>query len=171
MSSRQERLEALKKVLEESEGPLSGSVLAERLCVSRQAIVQDVAALREDGIPVVATSRGYGIDRRIPMARRVVAVCHQADRLFQELSLIVSLGGRVLDVFIDHPIYGELRGNVDVGSMEDVNRFLTLMEATGRHPLLTLSDGFHLHTIEASCEGVLQEIEDRLGEKGFLVQF
>lgn len=168
---REERLRSLLESLESSEEPLSGASLAERFEVSRQAVVQDVAILRDRGVSVVATSRGYKIDRSQENPRRVIAVCHQADQLYEELSLIVSLGGRVVDVFIDHPIYGEMRGNLDIANLEEVRRFMTLMETTGRHPLLGLSGGFHLHTVEASSEGILDKVEDGLRESGFLVRF
>jgi len=171
MGDRRGRLDALAGILRGSEEPISGVELAERLGVSRQAIVQDIATLREEGLPIVATSRGYREERRPPSFRRSFAVCHQADQIYRELSLVVSMGGRVLDVFIDHPIYGELRGNVDVGSQEEVDRFLTLMETTGRHPLLSLSDGFHLHTVEAPTEEILRDIEEGLRNAGFLVSF
>lgn len=168
---REKRLNRLLEALESSEEPLSGGSLAAGLDVSRQAVVQDVAILRSRGVSVVATSRGYRIDRSYGRPKRVMAVCHQADQLYDELDLIVSLGGRVVDVFIDHPIYGEIRGNVDVSTGEDVRRFMTLMETTGRRPLLGLSGGFHLHTVEAASEDVLDGIEEGLRQSGFLVRF
>lgn len=168
---RDERLRMLLEALESSEEPLSGGALAVGLDVSRQAVVQDVATLRSRGVSIVATSRGYRIDRSQNRPRRVVAVCHQVDQLYDELDLIVSLGGRVVDVFIDHPIYGEIRGNVDVSTGEDVRRFMTLMETTGRRPLLGLSGGFHLHTVEAASEDALDKIEEALGDSGLLVRF
>lgn len=171
MPDRKKRLDDLAGILEDSREPVSGIALAARLEVSRQAIVQDIATLREQGLPVVATSRGYHLDRSPSQFRKTLAVRHGPDQLFEELSLIVSLGGRVLDVLVDHPVYGELRGNINVGSTDEIVRFLTLMETTGRRPLLTLSDGFHLHTVEASDESALQTIEEALKESGFLVLF
>lgn len=171
MSDRRQRLENLKEILESAPEPVSGVSLAERLDVSRQAIVQDVATLREQGLPVVATSRGYHLERAPSAFRRIVAVRHQPDRIFEELSLIVSLGGKVLDVLVDHPVYGELRGNINVGTADEVTRFVTLMETTGRHPLLTLSDGFHLHNVEAPDEETLLIIQSKLKEAGLLVLF
>ena len=171
MSSRKERLCQIADLLEGSREPVSGTYLAESTGVSRQAIVQDIATLRENGLPIVATSQGYHIERLQSMARRVLAVRHGAEDLYRELSLIVSLGGRIVDVFIDHPVYGELRGNINVGTPEELSRFLTLMETTGKRPLLTLSDGFHLHTIEAANEETLNSIENGLKEADFLVLF
>ncbi|PIE54366.1 MAG: transcription repressor NadR [Dethiosulfovibrio peptidovorans] len=171
MVDRRKRLKFLIEILRKGYDPVSGADLADRFAVSRQAIVQDIAILREEGVPIVSTSRGYRLDQGIAAVRRVMAVCHQADDLYRELSLVVSMGARMVDVFIDHPIYGELRGNIDVGTQEEVRRFLTLMETTGRHPLLSLSGGFHLHTMEAPDEEILQAVEDGLREAGFLVQF
>lgn len=171
MADRKQRLEQLAETLENSREPISGTTLATTLEVSRQAIVQDIATLRERGLPVVATSRGYHLERAPSPYRRILAIRHEPDRIFEELSLIVSLGGRVLDVLVDHPVYGELRGNINVGSPDEITRFVTLMETTGRRPLLTLSDGFHLHTIEAPDEATLHTIEESLKETGFLVLF
>lgn len=171
MHDRKMRLDNLAAILEESREPISGTTLATTLEVSRQAIVQDIATLRETGFPVVATSRGYHIERAPSPFRRILAVRHKPDQIFEELALIVSFGGKVLDVLVDHPVYGELRGNINVGSQDEITRFVTLMETTGRRPLLALSDGFHLHTIEAPDEATLQTIEEGLKEKGFLVLF
>ena len=171
MSDRRQRLETLKEILESATEPVSGVNLATQLEVSRQAIVQDVATLREQGLPVVATSRGYHVEQAPLAFRRILAVRHGPDRIFEELSLIVSLGGRVLDVLVDHPVYGELRGNINVGTADEVTRFVTLMETTGRHPLLTLSDGFHLHSVEACDEAAFEKIQAKLKEEGLLVLF
>ena len=43
---------------------VSGSALAREVGVSRQVVVQDIALLRADGHDVVATNRGYVLDRK-----------------------------------------------------------------------------------------------------------
>ncbi len=171
MSHRKERLQQLTRILKSNAEPVSGVVLATRLKVSRQAIVQDIAMLREQGLPVVATSRGYHVEEYPSAFRRILAVRHPPERIYEELTLIVAHGGKVLDVLVDHSIYGEIRGNIDVGTLDEVTRFVALMETTGRHPLLTLSDGFHLHTVEAPDEDTLQVIQSKLKDAGLLVLF
>jgi len=163
------RLRALEKLFRENPGPLQGKELAEHFGVSRQAIVQDVALLRSRGIPLEATPRGYRFRKEELRRRRLLALSHSKEDVAEELLAIVCLGGRVLDVLVEHPLYGEIRGNIDVSSREDVLRFLGLMKAGGGEPLLVLSGGVHLHTVEAESEEVLDAIERSLEEKGYLL--
>ena len=93
---------------------------------------------------------------------------HRPEDVREELLAIVEMGGRVIDVIVDHPVYGELKGNIDAGTPEEVHRFVNLLESTGRGTLSSLSGGFHLHTIEAKDTETLDRIESVLGEKGFL---
>lgn len=163
---REERLEHLARILEDSGDPVSGLHLAETLGISRQAIVQDIALLRERGNSVLATSRGYVL--RGKSWRRTFAVRHDSEQIADELNTIIMAGGRVLDVVVDHPVYGEIRGNLDLGSREDVVRFMNMLKSSGQSPLLSLSNGFHIHTVEAPDEKTLDAVERALLEKGFL---
>ena len=163
-----ERLEKIAELLEAASEPLSGTGLAERFGVSRQAIVQDIARLRDSGCPVRATAAGYFLDRQGCRVRRLVAVRHVPGDVREELLTVVGAGGRVIDVIVDHPVYGELRGNIDAKTVEDVSRFVNLLESTGMGTLSSLSSGFHLHTIEADSAEILDGVESALAEKGFL---
>lgn len=165
--TRAERLEAIKEILENATEPVSGSYLAERFGVSRQAIVQDVALLRNQGLEIISTPAGYILER-VKRLRKIIAVRHGKDEIFDELLAVVEAGGRVLDVMVDHPIYGEIKGTIGVGSQEDVTRFVSMLESSGQEPLLSLTRGFHLHTIEADSEETLKKIEDALRRQGFL---
>ena len=162
------RLKLLGTLLREAAGPLSGAELAERLGVSRQAVVQDVAHLRNRGIPVAATAHGYVLQPSGGVARRLVAVRHEQEDIFDELVTVVEAGGRVVDVVVDHPVYGELRGTIGCSTRAEVVRFVHLLTSTGQRPLSSLADGFHLHTLEAPDEATLDRVERALREKGFL---
>jgi len=83
---------------------------------------------------------------------------------------VVRKGGRVVDVIVEHPVYGEIRGMIDVSNEDEVLKFLNLMRASKTEPLLVLSGGVHLHTIEAPDEGTLDEIVEELRKKGFLIE-
>jgi hypothetical protein len=166
---RSERLEKLIQLLSAARGPLSGSGLAETFSVSRQAVVQDIALLRKRGVPIAATPQGYVLHKGPELVHRVFAVRHKPEDIAEELEAIVSAGGHVLDVIVDHPVYGEIRGNIHVRTRDDVTRFVNLLNSTGQSPLLSLSRGFHLHTVEAEDEHVLDDVERILEEKGFLV--
>lgn len=169
MMEREERLCRIEEMLKSAQEPISGAALAEELGVSRQAIVQDMAILRNRGLSIRSTPRGYLFEReRTPKVRRILAVRHRREEVYDELVTIVNLGGRVLDVIVDHPIYGEIRGNIEVSTKEEVARFVNILESSNTEPLLQLSKGFHLHTVEADDEGTLSAIEKALQEKGYL---
>ena len=52
-----ERRKEIVALIMAAEDPVSGSVLSERLGVSRQIIVQDIAMLRAEGYDVLSTIR------------------------------------------------------------------------------------------------------------------
>ena len=111
--NRAQRLEAIKGILEEATSPVSGSYLAELFGVSRQTIVQDVALLRNQGFEIVSTPSGYFLDK-VKKIREIIAVRHTKEEVFDELLAIVEAGGKVLDVMIDHPLYGSLKAALEL---------------------------------------------------------
>lgn len=169
------RRRALVEVLRRAGEPVPGARLAEQLGVSRQVIVQDVTVLRAAGEPILATPRGYLWNRPAPpdpqyACRRVMAVSHGPDDIEAELNAVCDLGGRVVDVIVEHPLYGELRGLVMTASRADVQEFVANLKASGAAPLLALTGGPHLHTIEAPSQARLDAIAGRLRELGFLIE-
>ena len=81
-----ERQEQLVSELKESEAPLSGGYLAERFQVSRQIIVQDIHTLRQQGIAISSTPKGYKLDKPEGV-RKVFKVYHTDEETRQELTL------------------------------------------------------------------------------------
>ena len=57
------RRSAVSQLLEQATEPVSASALADKFRVSRQIIVGDIALMRASGAPVVATPRGYLLER------------------------------------------------------------------------------------------------------------
>jgi len=91
LSRRNEILE----MLHSSHEPVSASSLAEKFNVSRQIIVGDVAILRAEGQPVMATPRGYILEADVRGNFGyvgTVAVRHRLNRLQEELYIIVDYG-------------------------------------------------------------------------------
>ena len=92
-----------KKILEmlgQSSTPLSGGALGRAVGVSRQVVVQDIALLRTEGHPVLATARGYVLE--VPhQTERLFKMCHTTEQTREELNTIVDLGGEVLDVMTE----------------------------------------------------------------------
>ena len=150
-------------------GVVPGDALAARFGVSRQAIVHDVAILRATGAPIVATVRGYllaprdGADR----PRSVVAVRHRPEDAVGELTALVDLGVRIVDVVVEHPVYGELRAALHIASRSDVEAWAASTRRSGAHLLSELTDGVHLHTLEADAPERLAAAEDALDRLGY----
>lgn len=160
------------EILDDSNVPVTGSTLAKRFNVSRQIIVQDVAILRAEGKNIMATPQGYIIaksqDKKL---HRVVACQHDNAQLVNELNIIVDNGGTVVDVIVEHPIYGELRGILNLKSRYDVKQFTHKLGSSNAKPLCFLTEGVHLHTIEAEEPAVFTYIEKALHEAGILLFF
>lgn len=150
---------------------MTGTDLAQQLAVSRQVIVQDIAILRAGGAQILATPQGYllNADTRNSAVQTVVACCHMGEQIEDEISTIVDHGGKLVDVIVEHPLYGELRANLQIASRRDLALFLAQLGNTAARPLSALTGGVHLHTIEAANQAVLNEIIEALKNKGFLL--
>jgi transcriptional regulator of NAD metabolism len=167
-----DRGEQLIKILQQSAGPVTGSELSQRLKVSRQVIVQDVALLRATGVEVLATPQGYMLLKQDkPQAKRaVVAVQHSPDQTETELCIFVDNGIKVIDVIVEHPLYGELRGYLMLQCRADVQHFMGRLKSEGATLLSALTGGVHLHTVEYEDAGNLQKAKDELARKGFMIK-
>lgn len=159
--------------LAQAAGPLSGSALAAACGVSRQVVVQDVALLRERGERIVSTNRGYVLERAPePPARpmRLFKCHHTVDETEEELLLMVDLGARVEDVFVNHRVYGVIASELGLGSRRDVARFMEGLSSGKSSPLLQITSGYHFHHLSAESEEVLDEVGAALAARGFLAE-
>jgi len=158
-------------VLEATGAPVAGDALAERFGISRQAIVHDVAILRAAGEPIVATVRGYLLATAAGRLahRRVVAVRHGPEEAEAELLALVDLGVRVVDVVVEHPVYGELRGQLQLASPADVRAWAEATRSSGVRLLSELTEGIHLHALEAPTGALLERARSVLAERGYLL--
>lgn len=164
-----QRREKIMDLLNNTSKPLSGSKLGEVLEVSRQVIVQDVALLRAQGLDIIATARGYLLYKnRGENKQRVVLVCHNFNEIADELNTAVDFGGVIRNVIVEHPVYGEMIGNMMIKTRRDVEEFVEEIEKADTYPLMTLTSGVHMHTIEADNEEILDKIEEELEKKGYL---
>ena len=166
-----QRRQRIVGIISSARQPVTGTDLAMQLSVSRQIVVQDMAILRAAGADIISTPRGYLIGSKHASRakfRGTLAVHHSRDQISQELNALVDVGLRVVDVIIDHPIYGELRGLLMLESRADVRAFLSRLEGT--EPLSSLTRGVHLHTVEASRAGAIEEGREALREVGILLE-
>ena len=151
--------------------PIRGSELARRFRVSRQCLVQDVAILRASGEEIMATPRGYQILKPKEQAYRAVLACrHKPERTQEELQTLVDFGVRVLDVIVEHPLYGELRGSLMLESRADVEGFLKQVRSLKATLLSALTGGIHLHTVEASRPEAISRAKAELRKRGILLK-
>ena len=165
-----ERREKLLELLSKCNSPLSGTELAKSLGVSRQVIVQDIALLRATNKNILSTTKGYILYyQESKKVNRCFYVKHTTQQIEEELSLIVDLGGTVLDVIVSHEIYGTIQADLIMHNRQDVYDFIDKIEQKKTVPLKELTDNYHYHTIEADNEETLDRIEDALQKKGFLV--
>lgn len=153
------------------ESPVTGAALSSRLGVTRQVIVQDMAVLRAQGERIMATPRGYTLlkDPVPPGVTKIVAVKHGREDTCDELYTIVDLGLEVVDVIVEHPIYGQLTGVLSLSSRADVDQFMKTMEETSAGLLSSLTGGVHLHTVRGKDSRQFQTVEEELRKKGYLL--
>lgn len=166
-----DRREKLIVLLQQADAPISGTDLAKQLGVSRQVIVQDIALLRAVDKNILSTNKGYVLYVPEPengRVKRSFAVSHTKDRIRDELYTMVDYGGKVLDVVVEHDIYGQIMVDLILCNRLDVDEFVERIENSKSRPLKVLTDGDHWHTVEADSEKVLDIIEEKLEEKGYL---
>ncbi len=170
-----EAVERRKKIIEivsKADGPITGSELSELLDVTRQVVVQDVALLRASGTPIFATSSGYlMLDMNAKKLPLKVFTCRHLtlEQAEAELMIIVENGGRVRDVIIEHPVYGEITGTLMLNTIESVKNLIERLRRKDSLMLSSIVDGVHMHTIEATSEAELLLIEKKLREAGILL--
>ena len=141
------RRQAILDRLRTADRPVSASALAAGLNVSRQIIVGDIALLRAGGAEISATPRGYVLPRATDGITRTIACRHTLAQTGQELDILVDNGCTVLDVIVEHPVYGQLTGQLQISSRYDVEQFLARIRDSDAAPLSMLTGGLHLHTL------------------------
>jgi transcriptional regulator of NAD metabolism len=165
------RRSLLVDLIRAQEHPLRGADLARRLHVSRQCLVQDVAMLRAGGEEILSTPQGYRFPADRSAAHRAILACrHAPERTAEELQILVDHGVRVIDVVVEHPLYGELRGSLMIESRADVEDFLRRWRSQKATLLSSLTRGVHLHTVEASRPEMISRAKAQLQSRGFLLR-
>ena len=166
------RRKKIEEILSQENLPVSGTELAKRLGVSRQVVVQDVALLRAEDLKILSTNKGY-ILRRLEGDQketyiRVFRSSHRTEDILDELQTIVDYGGRILDVFVEHDVYGEIHADLVINNRLDAAEFVDMLERSKDLPLKSLTGGCHYHTVTADSGRNLDRIEEELKKKGYL---
>ena len=149
--------------------PISATTLASTHSVSRQLVVGDIALLRARGAEILATPRGYLIPQATSSIRHIVACVHTQEDMGCELELMVDNGCEVVDVSVEHPVYGQLVGQLHLSNRYDVAEFLRHAQEQGAKPLSHLTGGIHLHTLSCPDEACHRRTLSALEAAGFLL--
>lgn len=161
------RREEIINLLLSQDKPISGADLAKRFSVSRQIIVSDIAVIKASGYEILSTHYGY-VMQKSPLVERVLKLKHTTDETEDELSLIVNLGGTVVDVFVWHKVYGKMKAQLNIFSPMHVKQFIEGVRSGKSSELMNITGGYHYHTIRAESESVLDKIEEALQKKGYI---
>ena len=153
-----QRRQAIARLLEGAQAPVSAAALGERFSVSRQIVVGDIALLRAAGTDIAATPRGY-VYLRAPAAgvERKLACVHAPEDMGRELTAVVDAGGEVVDVVVEHPVYGQLTGVLQVAEH-------------GARPLSDLTGGIHLHTVRCPDQAAMDRVTAALERENLLLR-
>ncbi|HFR3796202.1 TPA: transcription repressor NadR [Streptococcus suis] len=169
-----ERRKHILSLLQKTSQPLSANYLAKEFGVSRQVIVGDVALLRAEGALILATPRGYLLQPSLASIEgayvRKIVCQHGPEDVEKELTILLEGGAQILDVEIEHPIYGLLSGKLNITSFEDRDRFLDDLSHYKGVLLSNLTEGVHTHTVSFPSVQVYQELSLVLKAAGILLE-
>ena len=158
--------------LKSQHAPISGTALAKQFHVSRQIIVQDIALMRAENHWILSTNKGYVYHRDESsdgLPKRVFWVKHSTDQVLSEFMTVLELGGKILDVAVEHELYGQIRVDLLIETVHDAHDFVAKLAKCKDNPLKVLTDDCHYHTITAPSEKLLDLIERELSEKGLML--
>ena len=152
-----ERRQQIARLLSASQAPIRATTLSQG----------DIALLRAAGQEITATARGYVIPAQNGLLRRIACI-HSAEETRDELDAMVDCGCTVVDVIVEHPVYGQLTAPLHLSSRLDVDQFMKRMD--GAAPLSQLTGGVHLHTLSCPDETAYEHLLQLLRQRGFLVE-
>ena len=164
-----DRRKAIVNLLLSSSEAVSGGKLSEEFGVSRQIIVQDITVLKGSGYDILSTHNGY-IIQKSPLKERVFKVYHTTEETEDELNTIVNLGGTVVDVFVWHKVYGKMTAPLNIFSALHIKQFIEGVRSGKSTELMNITGGYHYHTVRADSEEILDRIQKKLEERGYIAQ-
>ena len=163
----EERRMMIIQTLRSSGHAVSGKTCASLFVVRRLVVVQDFALLRAEGHEIVSTNHGYLLSEHFKESR-VFKVYHTMAETETELNLIVDYGAVCKDVFVYHKVYGLIHADLNIRSRADVAAYLQSIRTGKSQPLMNLTSGYHYHTVLAESSEVLDTIQNKLMDAGFL---
>ena len=121
--SGEERRNLILAELQSANGPINAMKLAERFSVTRQIIVADIALLRAAGQDIRAERRGYVMNNEEERICKRIVVKHGTSAVCEEFYAVVDNGGKVLDVTVDHSMYGTIAVKLNIATRHDADVF------------------------------------------------
>lgn len=165
MKKKEKRRQELLNILNKSMVPMTGEELARIYDVTRQVIVNDMAALRSAGYPIRSTVKGYEIRKaQAEGILRTITCRHTPEDTLTELHTIIDLGGVIHNVSVNHDVYGNLTAPLSIKTENDIEVFINKQRNSSSGLLSKLNNGLHLHLIEAPTTEVMENIIKKLQE-------
>lgn len=128
-----ERRQQIARLLSASQAPISATTLSQELA----SAVRSSWGISPCCVPraqeITATARGYVIPAQNGLLRRIACI-HSAEETRDELDAMVDCGCTVVDVIVEHPVYGQLTAPLHLSSRLDVDQFMKRMDG-GRPPV------------------------------------
>jgi len=164
------RRKQILNTINNSPTPTSATALAKTLGVSRQVIVGDIALLRAAGNGIIATARGYIIPSFKETNQYKIVCKHSPDETRHELYTIVDQGAAVLNVYVEHEVYGEISGNLNLSTRKDVDTFMERLANSEVKLLSELTTGIHTHTIACTDKNHFDRVYSALDSAGYILK-
>lgn len=166
------RREKIEDILRKNTEPITATQLAKQFSVSRQIIVGDIALMRAAGLKISATPRGYVLNLDLEVLDTVftIACRHENEKMSKELYTIVDNGGTIMDVTVEHPVYGEISGELRISTRYEADMFLEKIKNNEAQPLMRLTGGIHLHKIKCKDEQTQKRILEMLKKENIIFE-
>ena len=97
------------------------------------------------------SNRGYILNAPHTITR-VFKVSHTDAQTEDELYSIVDLGGTVVNVMVNHRVYGHMEAPLGISSRLKVKAFIDDIKNGKSSPLKNITSNYHYHTVEADSE-------------------
>ena len=128
----------------------------------RRDAIRDVLTQAAGPVSATALAGRFGVSRQL-----IVGDIALAD-MERELQIMVDNGCTVLDVIVEHPVYGQLTGGLGLASRYDIQQFIRRAQAA--RPLSLLTEGVHLHTLSCPDQEAFLRVREELAGAGFLLE-
>ena len=83
---------------------------------------------------------------------------------------MVDNGCTVLDVIVEHPIYGQFTGPLQISNRYEVEQFIDHCSKSDAQSLSRLTEGTHLHTLSCPDEEAFARVRAALEQLHILMK-